>query len=326
MATASPPRPAVIVVGDVNVDLGLTVARFPREGQDAQAQGKLLGSGGGGLNMAVAFAALGASVKLVARVGNDPAAQVALSTARQRGVDLSQVASDKAASTGTCVVITSASGERTLFSHRGANGNVDSSQLLNLELASCKLLAMSGYGLLSEPASSACRWLIEQAHTRGLPVALDLGLAVVERCRSTLLSLLPSIGLLLLNGPELQALTEREHLDRGLDWLLAQGASTVALKRGERGCTMTSAVERLDCPPVSVVAIDSTACGDAFAAACALGWARGLGLEACGQLGNIMGARTATRHGAAEAIPSSNEIAPLIHREVACALGIEPGS
>jgi ribokinase len=316
---------SAVVLGDINVDLGFAIDSFPREGDDAQARHWVMGSGGGGLNAAVALASLGARTSLVGCVGSDPLALAALGTAKARGVDLSAVRTDSCAATGTCVVVTTPSGERTLFSHRGANSRAQPAQVQDLPLPDCNLLLVSGYALLDSPTSDTCRALVDRALAHHVPIAFDLGLAVVRACRSTLAALLPSIGLLVLNEAELAALAQGADLDRNLGWLFERGTKAVAVKRGAHGCTMATGVEREDCASIVVKVVDSTACGDGFAAASALGWACGLGLGACGRLGNLLGARAATRAGAAESLPNLDEIAPMLEPEVACALRMKAG-
>src|SRR4029078_3504779 len=77
--------------------------------------------GGGAANVGAALALLGAPVRLLARVGRDPAAEIALRVARAAGADLRAVQVDTALATGLCFAAVSPGGERTFFSYRGAN-------------------------------------------------------------------------------------------------------------------------------------------------------------------------------------------------------------
>ena len=65
----------VCVVGSVNADLTFTVNALPRPGQTVLASSLLSSPGGKGGNQAVAAARAGASVQLVAALGNDSAAE-----------------------------------------------------------------------------------------------------------------------------------------------------------------------------------------------------------------------------------------------------------
>src|SRR5690349_12556862 len=111
----------ILVLGDANADLSAMLSRFPAEGDDSQISTLGWGSGGGGANVAAALALLGAPARLLARVGSDPAATIALRVARAAGADLAVVQVDASLATGLCFAVVSPGGERTFFSYRGAN-------------------------------------------------------------------------------------------------------------------------------------------------------------------------------------------------------------
>src|SRR4051794_26848482 len=115
----------ILVLGDANADLSPALPHFPSEGDDSQISALGWGSGGSATNVAAALALLGAPVRLLARVGSDPASEIALRVARAAGVDLAAVQIDAALATGLCFAAVSPSGERTFFSYRGANVNFD---------------------------------------------------------------------------------------------------------------------------------------------------------------------------------------------------------
>ena len=111
----------VLVVGDANADLSARLARFPHEGDDSPLAGLDWQSGGSAVNVATALARLGRRARLAARVGVDPAAEVALAAAHGAGVALELVQRDPSLATGLCFAAVSPGGERTFFSYRGAN-------------------------------------------------------------------------------------------------------------------------------------------------------------------------------------------------------------
>src|SRR5688500_15840398 len=111
----------ILVLGDANADLSAGIRRFPAEGDDSQIASLAGGSGGSAANVAAALALLGAPARLLARVGCDPAAEIARRVARAAGVDLAAIQVDDALATGLCFAAISPGGERTFFSYRGAN-------------------------------------------------------------------------------------------------------------------------------------------------------------------------------------------------------------
>ena len=300
------PRP-LLVVGDAFADLSARVPRFPDEGTDAQVGRVRWSSGGSATNVAVTVAALGGEVRLLTRVGDDPAAEVALRAARQAGVDLSLVQRDPVEPTGLCFVVVSPGGERTFFSARGANANLampgDAVGLLD----GLGGLHLSGYGLLEGSHRETALALVESAARRGLASSLDLCLPLVEAHRDELLGLLPRIGVVFGNEREACALAGAPAASAA-EGLVARGAPVVVVKGGGAGCRIASSGGALDVPGVAVAAVDTTGCGDAFVAGFLHALSRGAAFPLCGALGNVLGALAATRPGSGDALPGREAI------------------
>lgn len=303
-----------IVLGDINADLHWVLPSYPAPGDDATASEMRWGSGGAGANMAAMLAHLGARVRLVGRVGADPAADVALRCAAEAGADLDLVVRDETLATGICSVAVAddGAGERTFFSYRGANPACSPRQLGDEPRPGAALVLLSSHALLEDPQREAALLLADRAGERGVPVALDLGLPAIRRARAAIEALLPDLWLLCANADELAALLPDHEPDGALHGLCARGVTHAALKLGAGGCRIAAGGVITAAAAPAVDARDTTGCGDAFTAGLAWGLLQGAGPERAARLANALGAATATRPGAADALPRTDELAALL--------------
>jgi ribokinase len=114
----------VVVLGSLNVDLVAAVERHPGPGETILADGPLERfAGGKGGNQAVAAAAAGADVAMVAAVGDDDGGRAYVERLRARGVDVSAVRT-VAAPTGQAWITVDDEGENAIVVIPGANAEV----------------------------------------------------------------------------------------------------------------------------------------------------------------------------------------------------------
>ncbi|GAA1980708.1 PfkB family carbohydrate kinase [Microbacterium pumilum] len=117
-------RPELTVVGAINLDLTARVRRAPERGETV-ADGILTRqSGGKGANQAAAAARLGARVRLIGAIGDDPDGIELRRALDSAGVDTTQVQVVEAA-TGTALIVIDATGENSIVVCPGANLQID---------------------------------------------------------------------------------------------------------------------------------------------------------------------------------------------------------
>src|SRR5262249_51665459 len=115
-----PEAPRVVVVGSLNMDLVVRVARLPRAGETVVGEDLLRAPGGKGANQAVAAARLGADVSLVGRVGRDAFGHELSAALRDAGVSTRWVlGSDRP--TGAALIEVDEAGENSIAVAPGAN-------------------------------------------------------------------------------------------------------------------------------------------------------------------------------------------------------------
>ncbi|MDH5619965.1 MAG: PfkB family carbohydrate kinase, partial [Gammaproteobacteria bacterium] len=111
----------VTVLGSVNLDIVASAAMLPAPGETITGAELHRFPGGKGANQALAARRLGADVRLIARVGEDSAADEALALLRAGGVDLDDCIAVPGATTGTALIAVAPSGENQIVVAPGAN-------------------------------------------------------------------------------------------------------------------------------------------------------------------------------------------------------------
>jgi len=165
--------PELTVVGSINLDLVMKVERLPRPGETLSGATLDRIPGGKGANQAIAAARLGAAVRMVGCVGEDPIAGEALGGLREAEVELDVRTVD--APTGIAIILVGEDGENQIVVVPGANalvggfsatGNV----LCQLEIPDSALLE----------ARAQAGWLCLNA-APARPLAIDADLVVANR-------------------------------------------------------------------------------------------------------------------------------------------------
>ena len=128
-------QPTVVVLGGINMDLVATAARMPAPGETLIGEAFLTYPGGKGANQAVAAARLGASVRMVGRVGVDAFGPALLEGLRSEGVDVSGVAEYPERASGVAMILLDADRQNYIVVVYGANLACDGTQVRAVERA-----------------------------------------------------------------------------------------------------------------------------------------------------------------------------------------------
>lgn len=270
----------VTVVGSVNLDLVATLPRLPAPGESLTASGLARIPGGKGANQALAVRRLGLEVGLVAAVGDDPEADLALGLLRAEGVGLDGL-QRVGGPTGLALINVDTAGETTIVVVPGANATlrIEAEDVAGAD-AVLTVLEVPDHAVAAAAAHSTGLFVLNAAPAR--PVSPE----VLRRA-----------DLVVVNSAEYAAVS-------GLN-----AARAVAVTQGVRGAVLLrDGREVARAAPPAVRAVDGTAGGDAFIGAAVAGLVQGLEdgqllARAC-----AAGALAATRHGAQPSLPTAAEI------------------
>ena len=291
----------LVVGGSLNMDLVVRAPRHPRPGETLSGSQFQTFPGGKGANQAVAAARLGATVRLVGRVGRDAFGDVLLQTVRQDGVDTSFISRDPEAATGVALITLDEAGQNTIVVASGANMRVSPEDIAQAEAAfeGANLLLMQ-----LECPLEAVEAAADLAQRRGMAVVLNPAPA-----RPLPASLLEKIDYLLPNQTELQALAEGEaNISSAAARLLKNGVRNLVVTLGEDGALLVTDNTEQKFDAYRVPVVDTVAAGDAFTAAFCVALMEGKSLPEAVQWGNAAGAIAVTRPGAQPSMPNREEL------------------
>src|SRR5579862_2259338 len=117
-------KPAVVVVGSLNMDFLVRTSHLPAAGETVLGHGFQMIPGGKGANQAVAAGKLGAAsvtVRMIGRVGYDVFADHLKASLSAAGVDVSAVHANKSQPTGVALIWVDRQGQNSIVVASGAN-------------------------------------------------------------------------------------------------------------------------------------------------------------------------------------------------------------
>ena len=281
--------PSIIVVGSVNLDIVATAERLPVAGETITGAELNRFPGGKGANQALAARRLGAEVSLIACVGRDADADVALALLKEGGVVLNASIVHPAAPTGVALICVSSDGENHIVVAPGANRELGAD---DVELAPADALICQ----LEVPIPT-----LEHAITT-FNGFICFNLAPATEVPD---SLLGDVDLIVVN--ETEALFYGDRLSAS-NALVARtlGADGAELLRGGE------VVARATAPAVD--AVDTTGAGDTFSAALTVALIEGQAPEVALEFACAAGAAATTRAGAQPSLPFREDVEALLRQ------------
>jgi ribokinase len=299
----------VVVVGSVNADLVVSVARLPRAGETVTGGTFARFGGGKGANQAVAAARAGARVALVGAVGADDLGDEALRELASERVDVSAVARLDGVATGVAAIVVDEDGENQIAVASGANaslrGDDVAAALARLEAHDSSTAATPDSSVAGTDSSSGVVLLghevPEPAVVAGIRAARGAGrFAVLNPAPARALPDDVAGVVLTPNADEARTLTGEADVETAARTLAARTRAPVLVTLGADGALLLDGdrVARLPAPRVDVV--DTTGAGDAVNGALAAALAAGRPLREAAEFA-VTAAALSTRAAGARA-------------------------
>ncbi len=299
----------IVVVGSLNLDFVTNADRIPVAGETVHGKEFRMHPGGKGANQAVAIARLGYPVQMIGKIGSDVIGEQLRAHLQSVGVGLAGVERTEGAS-GVAVIVVAPGGENCIVITAGANAHVSPAYVdAHLDLIRNAGLVLTQLEIPIETVEH----LAELCFREGIPLMLDP--APAQKLSSNLLK---QIRWFTPNETEAAFYAGSGSIDPGAApgviarSLLEQGPAGVLLKMGSRGAYLATDGMEEQLNALAVEAIDTTAAGDAFNGAFAVGLQLGKTALESTRFAVAAATLSVTRAGAQPSMPVLEEVEQML--------------
>lgn len=305
-------RKPIVVVGSINIDLVARAERIPLVGETVHSSDFQMHPGGKGGNQAVAAAGLGYPVRMIGSVGSDAFGEELRAQLVRSGVDASGVITSKGPS-GVAVIAVAPNGDNAIVVTPGANALVTP----NVIDENIDAIREAGVVLTQlEIPLETVEYLGTLCGRLNVPLILDPSPAGALSA-----DLLGSVSWITPNETEIACcFPGMKNGKNPVDPLemveaLLKHCRGVVLKMGSRGAEMATEKDgRHHVKAFSVSAVDTTAAGDAFNGAFAVGLMLGKSPIESAEFAAAAAAVSVTRAGAQPSMPTMEEVNLMLER------------
>ena len=295
----------IAVIGSSNTDMVIKTSKLPVPGETILGGNFSMNPGGKGANQAVAAARLGGKETFIAKTGDDVFGKQARQIFEIENINTDYLVTDPDHPSGVALITVDAKGENCIVVAPGSNSYLTQ---YDIDQAREELLRSDIVLLQLEIPLDTVAYAANMAFAAGKKVILNPAPAaqVSDELLSKLYMITP-------NETEAEVISGIPVKDTGSATLAAQnlfdrGVKVVIITLGSKGALLyVDGMAKL-IPSPKVDAIDTTAAGDVFNGAIAVGLSEGLELEKAVEFACKAAAISVTRMGAQASAPYWKEI------------------
>ncbi len=245
-------------------------------------------TGGDAMNEACVLSSLGASTRLITKIGKDSAGEHMLQHCKKQKINTDYIIEDTQIDTGINVVLVDPNGERHFItSKNGSLRKLAPTDIPDQALSGGKILSFASIFVAPAFDNTSLSQLFSRAKEQNLILCADMTKCKNGEHISDMKECLSYLDYIFPNYEEACLLTGLTDWDEIADAFLDCGVKHIVLKAGEKGCFIKS---RQECMWVSAYTnckcIDTTGAGDTFTACFLYALNQGMSLEECGRFAN----------------------------------------
>ena len=300
----------IVVVGSLNMDLVVKIPRIPSPGETLLGGEFKTHPGGKGANQAVAAARMGGEVYMVGCTGDDAFGRELRSTLEKDGINTSGVFVHPTAATGVALIQVDSQGRNSIAVAPGANYKLTDSDVKNafekighfdILVVQFEIPMETVYAAVKLGAQTGARIIVNPAPAQVLPP-----------------DVLSLVDYLIPNEFELATILKKsgmtkEDIHENVSQIRAFGCKNCIVTLGKDGSMIVdNAGNETHIPAYSVQAVDTTAAGDCFVGALAVGLSEDKPLAEATRFASAAASISVTREGAQPSIPAREEVQKFI--------------
>ena len=320
--------PEVTCVGEALIDF-VSMRGNSRLAESSVFQKAL---GGEAANVAIGLAKLGTRAAFIGKVGEDPFGRFLVSELANAGVDTNGVRRGTGLRTRLAFVFRKRPGDRDFefWEEHPAGERLRFSEIRPDAILNSSIVHIGSLLLLREPSRATAVRVAETAQRGHRVTSFDANLRLSlwrspSEARRIFLRMVRLSTIVRLNDEEARFLTGKRRMESAARALLDEGPKIVFLTLGHKGCYVETDSESMYVKGFRVRTVDTTGCGDAFLAGVLHAMvqrnappellSRQELLSLC-RFANAVGALTATKRGAAVAMPTARQASLFLHQRL----------
>ncbi|MDD2284834.1 MAG: adenosine kinase [Paludibacter sp.] len=271
-----------------------------------------MATGGSASNTVNGITRLGGKAGFLGKIGRDEVGEFFMQDTLHNGVVPHLSYSEQ--KSGTCTVLVSNDGERTLCTFLGAACELETADLKPEMFDGYDIFHIEGYLVQNHDLIHTA---VKMAKEAGLLVSVDLAsYNVVEANLEFLKSIIVDyVDVVFANEEEAKAFTGKEPEEALIQ--IAEHAYIAVVKIGKDGSFVRSGDAQHTIKPYQAECIDTTGAGDLYAAGFLYGMTIGLTLDKCGLIGSFVSSQVVEVLGAKMDDPTWEKINQQVERIVA---------
>jgi sugar/nucleoside kinase (ribokinase family) len=240
------------------------------------------------------LAKLGMESVVLGAIGDDDLGELLVQMLGTHGVDTTRLVRTQGLQTSVSILLIGHDGERQVVVRLpGANSHLSLEDVDFDAIAEADLLHVGGVDVLGDFAGDPLVEVMAFARSRGVSTSLDVLAVCDQRTAEQLTPALPYADYFMPNAEQLSGLTGVSDPSEAAAALRRRGVGCVVATLGAEGSLVSSDRGEVSIPALDVPVVDTTGCGDAYAAGFFVGVLSGWSEESAAWLGTAAAALVA---------------------------------